>query len=96
MGTITSLDLLQNNGIINFDAEAYIKGETPKTANNQAVQIQTPAMRELKNDIYTATKTEKRPASWKKYLSAGLALGLVLLITLRGKLNPKNWKIFKK
>ena len=95
MGTNISLDMLQNSGIIAFDAEAYLKGSTPQ-ANTTAIQTQTNSRKELNNDIYIATKPNKYPAAWKKYLAAGLAASLALFLILRGKLNPKNWKIFNK
>ncbi|HNW26764.1 MAG TPA: hypothetical protein PLG15_02125 [Candidatus Gastranaerophilaceae bacterium] len=87
----TALDNLAANGVINYDANAYIRGEKPKYGINPQMKApglkmdsnakmqEQPQKDEFKNSI------EKIP-SWKKILTGVLLVGTAVL------LGKKIWK----
>ncbi len=94
----SALDNLASNGIINFDADAYVKGETPRYVGNpgQAClpfeqplpafpqQGRVPQIPEQpKKDEFVHKKEEKGNPSWKKALAFVLVAGAAAFLGFR-------------
>lgn len=95
MGSLPSLEMLSRNGIVEFDAESYVRCQPqPQPLNGFDVspQYEQLSRAQLKSDIYQSTKEPSlNPPLWKKLALGGIILVSIAAIALKGKLNPTNW-----
>lgn len=95
-----NLDMLAQNGVIDFDAASYIMDKSPRYVGNPAnpspFSGQPPTMTNLnqpKIDEFNMNSDKKdvaKPSSWKKWAFGALALGGLIFggFKLKSKLIP--------
>ena len=95
MGNIPELAMLTRAGILDFDAESYIKGQpqpNPQTVPRIQPYTPTPTLKQIKQDVYHHTKEEGLcPPPWKKITATILALGVAGFLgykAVKGKSHP--------
>ena len=86
MSWADSLDMLAQNGILDYDAPAFVTGQNPRYVGSPdkipspfvGGVPNAPALKQPQTDSYSPNKENiVHPSSWKKWAFASLALGIV-------------------
>ena len=101
---VNNLDMCAQNGILNYDGAAFIKGQTPRYVGSPQGQIppitdipEKPLMAQPEVDEFKRETTENKKdaipiniPTWKKWAFGGLALGCIILAGFKCK-SVYNW-----
>jgi len=99
MNWANDLDMLAQNGVLDFDAPSYVMGQKPRYVGNPAhpdpFNGQPPSVPKLEQPKIDEFKPEKenivKTSSWKKWAFGAIALGAVIFGGLKFKSKLIPW-----